>query len=102
MSLRCDRSLPEEPPSGAPAGDGLDLHEFLEAEATPFAAVARLLVAAERRGPLVGGAVDVDVAGSHAPSNAACPFHVARGNVPRQSVGGVVGHADGIVLALVA
>src|SRR5256885_5590099 len=102
MSLRCARWLPEDPPSGAPAGHGLDLHEFLEAEAAPFAAVARLLVAAERRGPLVGCTVDVDVAGPHAPGNAACPLHVARGNVPRQPVGGVVGHADGIVLALVA
>src|SRR5207344_1993707 len=46
------------------AHHGFDLEEFLEAELAPLAAVAALLVAAERRIEVRAGAVDVHVAGA--------------------------------------
>ena len=48
----------------ADAHDGLHLEELLEAELAPLAAVARLLVAAERRREVGGRAVQVHVAGA--------------------------------------
>src|ERR1700721_2161765 len=49
---------------GVEACDRLDLEEFLKAVFAPFAAVAGLLVAAERRGAVVGLPLQVDVAGA--------------------------------------
>ena len=49
---------------GVVAGDRLHLEIFLEAVLAPLAAVAGLLVAAERRGAVVRHALQVDVAGA--------------------------------------
>ena len=48
------------------AQHGFHFQEFLEAVFAPFAARARLLVAAERRVEVGAGAVQVDVAGAQA------------------------------------
>src|ERR1700719_2839016 len=63
------------------AGDRLDLEIFLKAELAPFAAVARLLVAAERRGAVVRHALQVDVAGADAAADATRAFHRIAGDV---------------------
>src|SRR5262245_43239280 len=84
------------------AGDGLHLRELVEAEAAPFAAVAGLLVAAEGCSALVGGAVDVDVAGADALGDAPRALHVAGGDIAGEPVGRVVSDAHGVVLVLVA
>src|ERR1700754_3688303 len=47
------------------ADHGLGLEELLEAPLAVFAAVARLLVAAERRGRVADRVVQVHVAGAH-------------------------------------
>src|SRR5581483_12081772 len=93
---------PDEASSGAPAGHGLDLEVLLEPEPAPLAAVARLLVAAERRGPLVGSAVEVDIAGADAARDPPRALDVTRGHVARQAIGRVVGDAHGLLLVLVA
>src|SRR2546422_373589 len=81
-------------PSHTPTRDGLHLHELVEAEAAPLAAVARLPVAAKRRRALVGRTVDVDVAGPDALGNATGALHIAGGDVAGEPVGRVVGDAD--------
>ena len=50
----------------AVADDSLDLQEVVDAPVGVFAAVAGLLVAAERRGGVPGGVVDRDLAGAQA------------------------------------
>src|SRR5665213_2878372 len=82
------------------AGDGLDLEIFLETVFAPFAAVAGLLVAAERRGAVVGHALQVDVAGANAAADAAGGFHGVGGDVAGQPIGRVVGDLDGVFLVL--
>src|ERR1700730_8955366 len=49
---------------GVEARDCLRLEIFLQTVAAPFAAVAGLLVAAERRGAVVRHALQIDVAGA--------------------------------------
>src|SRR6476661_10641652 len=81
-------------------GDRLHLEEFLHAELAPLAAVAGLLVAAERGGALVGNAVEVDVAGADLPADAVGAFDRAGGDVAGEAVRRVVGdlHRLGFVL----
>src|SRR5690606_36894746 len=68
------------------AHHGLHLEELLEAEDAPFAAVAGLLVAAERRGEVGAGAVQVHVAGAQPRRYALRVLEVARAHVARQPV----------------
>src|ERR1700681_3195342 len=80
---------------GVVAGDRLDLEIFLEAVLAPFAAVAGLLVAAERRGAVVRDALQVDVAGADLAADAARAFHGVTGDVTGQTIGRVVGDLHG-------
>src|SRR5690606_11393959 len=83
------------------AHHGLHLEELLEAEDAPFAAVAGLLVAAERRGEVGAGAVQVHVAGAQPRRYALRVLEVARAHVARQPVRRVVRDADRLLLVAV-
>src|SRR5512141_1364380 len=85
---------------GVVAGNRLDLEIFFQAVFAPFAAVAGLLVAAERRGAVVGHALEVDVAGADAAADFAGGFHGVGGDVAGETVGGVVGDPHGVFLIL--
>src|SRR3954468_18904930 len=76
---------------GVEAGDGLDLEIFLHAVFAPLAAVAGLLVAAERRGAVVGNAVEVHVAGANLAADLPGALDGAGRNVTRKTIGRVVG-----------
>src|SRR5690606_37886820 len=100
-------ALPAPRPSGLwrarrEAHNRLHLEEVLEPVLAPLAAVARLLVAAERRVRVAGGAVQVDHAGAQPHGDGLGAGEVARGDVAGQAVDGVVGDADRILLVLVA
>src|SRR5882724_13353612 len=82
------------------ARDRLDFEIFLEAELAPLAAVAGLLVAAERRGAVVRYALQIDVAGADLAADPARAFHGVGGDVTRQPIGGVIGYPHGVGLIL--
>src|SRR6185437_4054684 len=82
------------------AGDRLHLEIFLETELAPLAAVARLLVAAERRGAVVRNALQVDVAGADLTAHLARTLDSACGHITRKTVGRFVGDAHGVRLIL--
>ena len=79
----------------------LDLQELFEAELAELAAVARLLVAAERREQVEAAAVDVDLAGAQAARDALGALGIARPHAAGQPVDGVVGDAHRVVFVLV-
>src|ERR1700743_3556133 len=85
---------------GVVAGDRLDLEIFLEAVFAPFAAVAGLLVAAERRGAIVRHALQIDVAGANPAAHFARTLHRIGGNVAGKPIGRVVGDPHGIFFVL--
>src|SRR5262249_15977353 len=85
----------------APPQHGLRLEELLEAELAPLAAVARLLVAAERRAEIGLGAVHADLSGADPRRDAARALEVARRDIARESVGGVVCDPDRVLIVLV-
>src|ERR1700731_1312905 len=91
---------PSQSLRGVVAGDRLDLEIFLQAVFAPFAAVAGLLVAAERRGAVVGLALQVDVAGAQLASDLAGALDGIGGDVTGETVGRVVGDPDGVFLVL--
>src|SRR5579863_2384604 len=75
---------------GVEAGDRLDLEIFFHAVFAPLAAVAGLLVAAERRGAVVGHALQVDVAGTDLAADLARPLDGAGRDVTGEAVRRVV------------
>src|SRR5258706_15857883 len=77
------------------------LQKLLEAEDPGFAAVARLLEAAEGRVHVEGAAVDVDLAGADAARDALRARFVLGPHRAREAVGAVVGDADRVFLVLV-
>src|SRR3954467_3437916 len=79
---------------GVVAGDRLHLEIFFQAVFAPLAAVAGLLVAAERRGAVVRNALPIDVAGADLPAYATRAFNAVRGDVTGQTVRRVVGDLD--------
>src|SRR6201999_4548527 len=85
---------------GVEAGDCLDLEIVLEAIFAPFAAVAGLLIAAERRGAVVRHALQVDVASAEAAADAARALHGIADEITGEAIGRVVGDLDGIFLIL--
>jgi hypothetical protein len=62
----------------------------------PLAAIARLLVAAERRGTLVRHAVEVDVACADLTANLARALDGARRNVTGQTIRRIAADLDGL------
>src|SRR6185437_11451293 len=66
------------------AEHGLGLEEFLEAMLAPFAAIARLLVAAERGGEIGAGAVQMHVAAAQLRSDLARMREIARLHIARE------------------
>src|ERR1700712_4657698 len=76
---------------GVVAGDGLDLEIFFQTVLAPFAAVAGLLVAAERRGAVVRHALQVDVAGADLAADLARGLDGIGGDVAGKTVGRIVG-----------
>src|SRR5258708_11486724 len=60
--------------------DGLDLEIFFQAVFAPLTAVPGLLVAAERRGAVVGHALQVDVAGANPAADPAGALHRGGGD----------------------
>src|SRR5450631_2715417 len=82
------------------AGDRLRLEIFLEAELAPFATVAGLLVAAERRGAVVRHALQVDVAGADLAADLAGALDGAGSDVTGQTIGRVVGDMDRVSFVL--
>src|SRR3954447_26872078 len=85
---------------GVVASDRLHFEIFFQTVLAPFAAVAGLLVAAERRGAVVRNALEVDVAGADLTADAARAFHGVTGNVTSQTIRRVVGdlHRFGFIL----
>src|SRR3954451_22345298 len=79
---------------GVIAGDRLHFEIFFQTVLAPFAAVAGLLVAAERRRAVVRNALQIDVAGADLLADAARRFHGVGGDVTGQTVGRVVGNLD--------
>jgi len=94
---RCNR---RKTYGGVEAGDRLDFEIFFQAVFAPFAAVAGLLVAAERRGAVVGHALQVDVAGADPAADPAGAFDGVAGDVAGQTVRRVVGDLDRVLLSL--
>src|SRR5579863_6815978 len=82
------------------SGDRLHLEEFLETELAPLAAIARLLVAAERRGAVIRHALQVDVAGADTAADPARALDRIAGDVTGEPKGRVVGDPDRILLVL--
>src|SRR5665213_4308789 len=82
------------------AGDGLDLEIFLETVFAPFAAVTGLLVAAERRGAVVGHALQVDVAGADPAADLAGGLDGIGGDVTGQTIRRIVGDPYRVFLVL--
>src|SRR5882724_1562842 len=62
-------------------GDRLGLEIFFQAVFAPFAAVAGLLVTAERRGAVVRHALQIDVAGAELAADLASGLHRVGGDV---------------------
>src|SRR5262245_60418672 len=87
---------------GRDARDRLYLQVFLEAKAAPLAAVARLLVAPERRTTFVGDTVEVDVSGSQLLRDLSRAFDVSRPHIAREPIRRVIGHRDRVCLVAVA
>src|SRR6266851_874537 len=79
----------------------LGLEELVEAEFAPFAAVAGLLVAAERRAEIGTGAVQMHIAGAELRRDLARMLEVAGLHVTREAIHHVVGHADCLLLAVI-
>src|SRR5260370_39809754 len=71
---------------GVEAGDCLDLEIFFQTVFAPFAAVAGLLVAAERRGAVVRHTLRGDVAGADLSANLAGGLHAVGRAVTAQAV----------------
>src|ERR1700730_8037414 len=82
---------PSQSLRGVVAGDRLDLEIFFQAVFAPFAAVAGLLVSAERRGAVGRHALPVGVAGARLAADLAGALDGVGGDVPRQTIGRVVG-----------
>src|SRR5262245_55979198 len=82
------------------AGDCLDLEIFRKTVLAPFAAVAGLLVAAERRGAVVRHALQVDVAGADLAADLASTLDTAGRDVTGKTVRRVVGDLDRIGFVL--
>src|SRR5438477_2762031 len=82
------------------AGDGLHFEIFFQTVLAPLAAVAGLLVAAERRGAVVGHTLKVDVAGADLTADFAGALDGAGGNIAGQTIWRGVGdvHRFGFVL----
>src|SRR5689334_3742236 len=85
---------------GVEAGDRLHFEIFFQAVLAPFAAVAGLLVAAERRGAVVGHALQVDVAGANLLADPARALHGVAGDVTGETIRRVVGDLDSFRLVL--
>src|SRR6195952_5784287 len=80
---------------GVVAGARLHFEILFQAVLAPLASVAGLLVAAERRGAIVGHALQVDVTGADLLADATCAFDGIAGDVTGQTIGRVVGDLDG-------
>src|SRR5690606_3291718 len=87
---------------GVVTENGFHLEEVFEAVMTPFATVARLLVATEGRVVVQRGTVEMDHAGANLTGDIARAFQISGGDVAGQPVAGVIGDADGVCLILVA
>ena len=79
----------------------LDLEELLQAERAELAPVARLLVAPERGHGVEPATVDLDLAGPQPAGHRLGPFRVGGPDAAGQSVLGVVGDVDRLVLGVV-
>src|SRR3982074_3715135 len=79
------------------AGARLDLEIFLETVFAPFAAVAGLLVAAERGGAVVGHALQVDVAGADLAADLAGALNGIGRDVSGETIRRVVGDPHRVV-----
>src|SRR5712664_4195767 len=91
---------PSESLRGVVAGDRLDLEIFFQAVFAPLAAVAGLLVAAERRGAVVRHALQIDVAGADPAPDPAGGFNGVCGDVAGETIRRVVGDPHRIFLIL--
>src|SRR3954470_5467594 len=83
------------------ADDGLGLEVFLQTVDTVFAAIARALVAAERRVTVPCRVVDVHLPGADQAGDAACPLRIARLQMRTEAVDRVVGDRDRLGLVAV-
>src|SRR5258706_12573177 len=79
---------------GVVAGDCLDLEIFLQAVFAPLAAVAGLLVAAERRGAVVRHALQVDVPCADPAADLPGGLHGAGGDVTSEPTRRVAADPD--------
>src|SRR3954451_8639475 len=85
---------------GVVAGDRLHFEIFFQTVLAPLAAVAGLLVAAERRGAVVRNALQIDVARADLLADPARAFDGVTGDVTGQTIGRVVGDLDGFGFVL--
>src|SRR6202795_1722346 len=95
MTARCSCALRR-----VKTRDRLDLEIFLQAVFAPFAAIAGLLVAAERRGAVVRHALQVDVPGADPAADPARGLHAVGGDVTGETVRRVVGDLHRILFVL--
>src|SRR5262245_29851067 len=79
---------------GVEAGDCLHFEIFFQAVLAPLAAVAGLLVAAERRGALVRHALQVDVAGADLAGDATRALYRVASDITGETIGRVIGDLD--------
>src|SRR3569833_578827 len=78
----------------------LGLEILLETELAPFAAVAGLFVATERRAAVVGHALQVDIAGADLATDAAGILDRRTIDIAGKTIGGGVGDAHRVGLVL--
>src|SRR3954451_19756210 len=81
--------------------EALHLQQLLDGEPAVLAAVAGLLVAAERGHRVEGAAVDLDLAGADAAGDADRAVLVGRPDAAGEAVVAVVGDTDSVLLVLV-
>src|SRR3954471_14110435 len=79
----------------------LGLEELLEAELAELAAVAGLLVAAERSQRVEAAAVDLDLAGADLAGDLLGPLRIAGPHAAGEAIDRVVGDLDGLFLGVV-
>src|SRR3546814_16357321 len=97
---RNDAELARPSVAELPAGDRLDLKEVLEAPLAALAAVAGLLVAAERTAGGTAGAVHLHHARAQLPRHPLRPLGIAGPDIGREAVAGVVGDPDRLLITL--
>src|ERR1019366_1550923 len=81
--------------------DRFQFEEFFQPSLPPFSTVARLFEAPKTTSEVDPRAINMNVAGSNAPGDPACPLPISRGHKPGQSIRGIVRDSDSVVFVFI-